>query len=218
MDELKVSLKDSLLDTGNDLLVDLTEIGVDQFFEDGVLNEIPLVKTLCAVGRIATNVRERNLLKQTLYMINGFRAANISPEQKTKYRDILNQNPKKAEKELERVLLILNETIDSEKSRYIGLIYAAFIQEQISWNMFCEMTEMTRRLFLSDYPVLLRLASGAPFEAGIKPEEIISLNRLIGTGLVLEGHQGPLKTVAEMERRIYSLSNTGRRYLSIIDS
>lgn len=217
MDDVTDAFGKSLFNTAEDILPDLAEMGVDQFFADGILKEIPIVKALYAVAKVGYNVKERNLLKQTLYMIEALRNKVTNPKKIEKYQLHLRDNPQYAEKELGRVLIILDQTIDVEKSQILGVLYGAFVNEEISWEIFCELTEITRRMFLRDFAFMKRLAYGAPLEAGVKPAELISASRLVSVGVVIEGSQSFLKTIAEIERRTYSLSDIGRVYLALIE-
>lgn len=216
MNELITSFHNTMVNVGGDWLPDIAEVGLDQCMEDGVLREIPIVKTLYSACKILYNVHERNLLKQTIHMIEGFRSYNVSEAELNAYKRRYESDARYAEKELGRVLIILDRTIDAVKSRYIGRLYAAFIKRQITWERFCEMAEVTERLFMSDYNVFWRLVYGAPFEAGVKENELYSASRLAGTGIIIEGTESQLKTIAEIEKRTYTVTELGRQYASII--
>lgn len=216
MNEMIASLHNTLINVGGDWLPDIAEVGLDQCMEDGILREVPIVKTLYSVCKILYNVHERNLLKQTIHMVEGFRSYNVSEAELDVYQRRYEADARYAEKELGRVLIILDRTIDAVKSRYIGRLYGAFVKRQISWERFCEMAEVTERLFMSDYNVFMRLVYGTPFEAGVKENELYSASRLAGTGVIIEGTESHLKTIAEIEQRTYTVTKLGRQYASII--
>ena len=216
MNEMVASLHNTLINVAGDWLPDIAEVGLDQCIEDGFLREIPIVKTLYSACKILYNVRERNLLKQTIHMIEGFRSYNVNQDELEIYRRRYEADARYAEKELGRVLIVLDRTIDAVKSRYIGRLYGAFVKRQISWECFCEMTEVTERLFISDYNVFKRLVYGTPFEAGVKENELYSASRIAGTGVIIEGTQSQLKTIAEIEKRTYTVTTLGRQYASIV--
>jgi len=81
--DLVPSLRDSLYNNSiKDLSVDITEIGVDVAINEGILSEVPIVKTVVAIGKTGLAIRERNLMKQTIAFINGVNEGTISEEQK----------------------------------------------------------------------------------------------------------------------------------------
>ncbi len=218
MSEMTDALGKSLFGIAEDTLPDLAEVGIDQILSDGVLKEVPIVKTMYTAVKFVYNVRERNLLKQTLQMIAALRNKVTDHDKIEKYRSHLQKDPRYADKELGRILIILDQTIDVEKSRILGILFGAFVNKEISWEMFCELTEITRRMFLSDFAFMKRLACGLPLESGVKPSEWISASRLVSIGVALEGSQTFFKTLAEVERRLYSLSDLGQKYYYLVET
>lgn len=153
--KLVTELKDSLFnDNVADLCIDLTEIGIDSVMDDGVLSEVPIAKTIVALSKTGLAIRERNMLKQTLTFISAFNSETISDEQLQKYKDKMTNN-KYAEKELGRVLYLLDRNIDNVKSAILGKIFNAYVNGKMGWDKFCELSEVNERMFVSDYKMLL---------------------------------------------------------------
>lgn len=93
----------------------------------------PDVVGFCKLG---LNLRERNLLKQTLNFINEFNKGSISPEKLQQYKIEIEANPKKAEEELGRCLLILNSNIETIHSRILGKLFSSYVNQSITWDQF----------------------------------------------------------------------------------
>lgn len=90
-----------------------------------------------------------------------------------------------AEVELGRVLVMLDDSIDREKSMMLGRIYQYYVDEEISWNEFCDFSEIVRRIFLSDIDWLKRIYAMANGRKGFLLESLIySTDRLSSIGLV----------------------------------
>ena len=157
MDELTDSFEKSLFNDSNDVISDYLELGVDSFISDGILKEIPIVKSIVSVLRIGKNIHDRNLLKQTLTFINEFNNNNISIEKLNRYREGIENDDKKCEEELGRVLLLLNSYIDKEKSIMLAKLFKAYINMEINWNKFCEYSEIINRLFIQDFDLLRKI-------------------------------------------------------------
>ena len=157
MEELTDSFEKSLFNDSNDVISDYLELGVDSFISDGILKEIPIVKSIVSVLKIGKNIHDRNLLKQTLTFINEFNNNNISIEKLNRYREDIENNDKKCEEELGRVLLLLNSYIDKEKSIMLAKLFKAYINIEINWNKFCEYSEIINRLFIQDFDLLRKI-------------------------------------------------------------
>ena len=154
MDKLTNDFEKSLFNDSIDIIEDYTEIVIDSFVEEGILKEIPIVKSIVSVLKIGKNVHERNLLRQALTFIKEFNSGNISKDKLVEYKSTIENNPKKCEEELGRVLILLNNYIDTEKSIMLARLYRAYINKIINWNEFCEFSEIINRLFIQDIQIL----------------------------------------------------------------
>lgn len=153
------AFEESLFNNAYDIAPEYAEIAIDALFDDGVLKEIPIVRSVAVLCKLGYNIHERNLVKQTLSFLNGFRKGEIPKEKIEKHRHALDDDPKKRDTELSRALIILNNHIDQIQSKILGGFYKAFIGEEISWEKFCELAEANRRMFTDDYKLLLEAYS-----------------------------------------------------------
>ena len=154
MDKLTEDFEKSLFNNSKGVLGDYIEVGIDSFINDGILKDIPIVKSIVSVLNIGKNVHDRNLLRQTLVFIKEFNSGNISKDKLVAYKTTIENNPKKCEEELGRVLILLNNYIDTEKSIMLARLYRAYINKIINWNEFCEFSEIINRLFIQDIQIL----------------------------------------------------------------
>ena len=84
------------------------KIGIDSVLESGLIEEIPILKTLLNVKEFAHIIYNRNLMQQTIIFINEFNSGKCDKEKLRRHREKLNKDPSFAEKELGRVLILLN--------------------------------------------------------------------------------------------------------------
>lgn len=154
MDSLTNDFANSLSINVNDIGMDYLEIGIDCLFNDGILKEIPIVKSIVSVLKVGKNIYDRNLLQQTITFLKELNNGSISKEKLEKYKADLNKDPKKCEEELGRVLLYLNKFIDKEKSEMLSKLYKARINQIISWDEFCEYSEILDRIYMRDIKIL----------------------------------------------------------------
>ena len=154
MDKLTDDFEKSLFNDSVDIIGDYMEIGIDSFIEEGILKEIPFVKSIVSMLKIGKNIHDRNLLKQTLTFIKEFNSGNISKDKLVAYKSSIENNPKKCEEELGRILILLNNYVDREKSIMLARLYKSYVMQEINWHEFCEFSEIINRLFIQDIQIL----------------------------------------------------------------
>ena len=183
MDKIVPAFETTLLDsTLSDACIDMAELGIDSLLDDGVFKSIPIVSVLVGIGKTAQNLHDRNLLKQTIKFINTFNEKSITPDKLQKYKKHLRNNPEFAEEELGRVLIVLNSNVDLKKSEILARFFRAYVEEQIDWDTFCELADVTSRMFVSDIKLLFAVynkqISNTPQCRGYQAERLIALGLL----------------------------------------
>ena len=154
MEKLTEDFSKSLFCNITDITEDYAEIGIDIFIENDLIIEIPIIKTLVNIFKIGKNIRDKNLLKQTLIFMQEFNKDNIEEEKLKKYKNEIENDRKKCEEELERVLWLLNSFIDKEKSIMLSRLFKEYVRQTITWDEFCEYSEIINRLFVQDIKIL----------------------------------------------------------------
>lgn len=184
MNKLIPSLKQTVFgaDTG-EIASDLLEVGIDSVLDEGILRDIPIVRVIVGATRVVQSVRDRNLLLQTLEFIRALREQSISEYELDRHRRKLDADPEYAEEELGRVLVILDATLDREKSRLLAGLYAALVGERIDWDKFRELTDVVNRMFMADFPTLRAVAAGEVHDT-TRCGDAYRADRLSSLGLV----------------------------------
>lgn len=143
-----------------EIATDLLEVGIDSVLDEGLLRDIPIVSVIVGTARVVQGVRDRHLLVQTLEFIGALQEQSIPEDELDRHRRKLDADPEYAEEELGRVLVILDATLDREKSRLLAGLYAALVRERIDWDRFRELTDVVNRMFMADLPTLRAVAAG----------------------------------------------------------
>lgn len=213
MDKIVPAFEVSLFDpTLVEACSDFVEAGIDSVLNDGVLKGIPIVGLVVGAGKTAQNIHDRNLLRQTLRFINSFNNGTVKPDKVEKYRKKLKDNPKKAEEELGRVIILLNSNVDLKKSDILGKFYKAYVNEDLNWVQFCELSDVTNRLFISDINLLLQITHGEVKDT----KHCISYQaeRLNSLGLVDMVIQSlTISTVQSETSKVVETSDLGKRFV-----
>jgi hypothetical protein len=183
MERLIPEFKESLFGNFEDTAEDYIELGIDSVLEEGLLKEVPIVKTLFSTFKFAKNIYDRNLLKNLVIFIKELNSGSLDSDKKDKYKEKLDSNQKFAEKELGRVLIILNNYIDNEKTVFLARLFRAYIIQQINWEEFCEYSEVINRLFIQDVKILIEIAS-ANFKDTSNREDLFRIERLNSLGII----------------------------------
>ena len=183
MDKLTEDFEKSLFNNSKEILGDYIEVGIDSFINDGILKDIPIVNTIVAVFKAGKNVHDRNLLRQILTFIKEFNSGNISKDKLVAYKSMIENNPKKCEEELGRILILLNNYIDTEKSIMLARLYRAYINKIINWNEFCEFSEIINRLFIQDIQILKGIKD-KNIDIMSNSEDEFRIERLYSLGLI----------------------------------
>ena len=148
------NLANTIVDYNVDTVIDLTEIGIDNIFEDSVLKEIPIVKTMYSIAKTGFAIRERHMLKKTLVFLEQLNSNNISNENYIKYKEKLRNKEKAKLKELEHVLIIIDRYVEQNKSRILANLYWNYIDKKIDWDQFQELSIIVDNIYLGDFKEL----------------------------------------------------------------
>lgn len=206
----------SLVVDSKDLIEDYTEIGIDLLIKNDILKDIPVIKTIIGGARTIKNVRERNFIKNLIQFINEINSGSVNKEKLIDYQNNILDNPKKAEKELGRVLLILDENIDNEKNVMIGKLFKSYINGYLQWDEFCELTEVVRRLFVQDISLLLGIYHGGLKKTKIA-KEMYRIDRIRSLGVTGVSEKALFAPVKELDDNLYLIPNKiGKKFMNIV--
>ena len=158
MEKLTEDFSKSLFCNITDITEDYAEIGIDIFIENDLIKEIPIIKTLVNIFKIGKNIRDKNLLKQTLIFMQELKKNNIEEEKLKKYKD-----------EIESIML----------SRF----FKEYVRQTITWDEFCEYSEIINRLFIQDIKILRKIYL-KEFSDTTNRNDIYRVERLNSLGII----------------------------------
>ena len=205
----------SLGDTGKEF----AEVAIDSVLNDGVLKDIPIVGVIAGFCKFGISIREKNLLKQTLEFINAFNSGTISPERLTKYKNEIETNPKKAEEELGRCLIIMNSTIEKEQSKLLGRLYNSYVKGSISWSKFVELSDASHRLFVEDIRILKEIDRRQEARVAVNDENAYKYYRLQSIGLLSSSNgvvniENQDESELDLSSNVFTISQFGMIFIN----
>lgn len=158
MNYLVPAFKESLFNESLvDVVTDISEIGIDFILSEGLLKDLPIFSVLTGSVRTVKSIQERNMLRNTAIFLDTINSKKIETEKLNQYKAKL-QDEKVAEKELGRVLILLNQYVDNIKSRMLGVLFWKYVNGEYTWNKFCELSDIVSRLFIDDLEYIDEIA------------------------------------------------------------
>ncbi|HJJ06083.1 MAG TPA: hypothetical protein OIM35_00170 [Clostridiaceae bacterium] len=220
MDELVENFEKSLFDDSKDIIGDYLEIGIDSIIDGGILKEIPIVKTIVGVLKVGKNVHDRNLLKQTLVFINEFNRNEIRQDKIEEYKKRIENDQKKCEDELGRIILLLNNFIDREKSIMLSKVFKDYVGQLLNWNEFCEYSEIINRLFIQDFSFLQEVYLGRISDTTNR-SDIYKVERLNSLGIIgMTFKSSTISTIngvmSNRQDSYLTMNNNGKKFMNIV--
>ena len=212
MDKLTEDFKKSLICNIENGLEDFLELSIDSFIDDETLKDIPIVSSIVNCLKFAKNIYDRNLLKQTIVFINELNNGTISKDKLIAYKSTIENNPKKCEKELGRILKLLNMFIDTEKSIMLAKFFKSYINKEIAWNEFCEYSEIINRIFIQDIHILIKIYNKEVI--GSWNKERYRIERLVAVGLIYIDYEGEINSGNYFDNDILSMYS--KKFVEII--
>ena len=184
-----------------------------------ILTDFPIIKTIASVLKGAYNIYDRNLLKNTLIFIKELNSGTIDEEKYIAYKTTLEHNPNKCEKELGRVILILNNIIDVSKSKMLSRLFKAYINKVLTWEEFCEYSEIVNRIFLEDIALLKKINDGEVTFIDEDDKEKYRIHRLNSIGVIeisIDKMTVAIINGSMKPKQLVTISDVGNKFLKIV--
>lgn len=163
-----------------DLAIDLGEVVIDSFLEDGLIKEIPFLKTLHVIASAARSIPERIFAAKIHRFIKALPSCDT--EYKKKFINELYNDQTKKQKLTEIVLLSLDRSDRFEKAELIARVFLAFLEERILLE---EFDSLTTAIVNSDLNLLHKFLDLLELHPINNPPTIaIGFEQLIGAGIV----------------------------------
>ena len=214
------SFRDSLFSKNTDILIDISEYTIDNFIKSSdTLTDFPIIKTIVSVLKGAYNIYDRNLLKNTLVFIQELNSGIIDEEKYIAYKTTIEHNPNKCEKELGRVILILNNIIDVSKSKMLARLFKAYINKILTWEEFCEYSEIVNRIFLEDIALLKKINDGEVTCINEDDKEKYRIHRLNSIGVIeisIDKVTVAIINGSIKPKQLIAISDVGNKFLKIV--
>ena len=184
--DLSLALSNSISEEVGTIATDILEIGLDSIMDDGLLKEVPILSTAVSAFKIGKSVIERHYVQKLAAFISQMNKGIVDEKQRDYYKSTVKDNPKKRDKELEYILIIIDRYIHADKAKKLAKLYLSYLNNEIDWETFTKSSEILDRLLPGDYQEL-----SLGFWPNLSDSEVSdSLLRLVSLGLVISHNKG----------------------------
>lgn len=178
-------MKNDLLGIGIDAFTDYGDMALNYFLDETIIGNIPIIGTFVKAVKIGLSIKNLRFAKNYCTFIQKIRNNEKTQKDLEQHVNILNNNPKQMKRELETLIIYLEQYKSVDKIQYMANIYRAFLSCSIGgiqWNQALIFFEILDRLLPSDIDDLKKMVIyGAEAE---KFNDHSGLLRLSALGLV----------------------------------
>lgn len=188
-----------------DIAYELSEIGLDQFLDEGFINGLPVVGAIAKIFKVSLDMRNRIFLAKVAKFL--FRLRDVTKEQNKVFEEKIRNDPKLKKKVGQTLVLILERLDDLEKSDMIGKCFACYLSNKITFSQFRRLSSAIDLAFIDDLNALIGTAAESN-ESLMNPKE-----NLARTGFIRFQGSGELGGGDEIS---YFLSPLGQLFIDIM--
>jgi hypothetical protein len=184
------------------------DVSIDLFLDDGIIKEIPIIKSIWALIKSTVKVSDYLLMKKILLFFNA--TSIIDCATRKNFVKQLSENPKFKQRVGEQIMLYIDRLDDIEKPSMVGNAFNGFIQGEINFELFQRLAVAIDRSFVGDLKKLKKYyATKNEYFRGAGRETLYQLSQ---SGLVLmESH-----VVLGTNGIIYEPSELGEIFIKLV--
>ena len=172
-----------------DSLMDVAEYSIDEVFNNEIIKQIPIVKTVIGVIQTGINIHDRLFLKKIVAFLVGIN--HIPEKQRKKVVDKINSSKKYQMRVGEKLLYIIDKCDDYTNAENIAKLFSAMVKGDISYEQYLEAPRVLARISTNDLNLFIQSydSSSLSYEA----------TSLLHTGLVSIDTEKPEVEVTKRE-------------------
>lgn len=183
---LESSIVGPLVEDG---LMDVAEYSIDEVFNNEIIKQIPIVKTVIGAIQTGINIHDRLFLKKIVAFLVGIN--HISEKQRKKVIDRIDSSKKYRMKVGEKLLYIIDKCDDYTNAENIAKLFSAMMKGDISYEQYLEASRIISRISTDELDLFIQ-SHGSSFDDGVFD--------FLYTGLVTAEYEKPDVEVVKHEQ------------------
>lgn len=145
------TFKQSIQKRVGDFNIDMSEIVLDSIIDSDAIKEIPIIKTIHAIGKIGLNIRNQFLIRKMYRLL--FEIDSTSEEERIRFIDqIESDNTKK--NILDNLLILIDRIDNEEKMSIIGKLLKSMILETLDNDIGFRLFSIIDKAYIEDLKLL----------------------------------------------------------------
>lgn len=182
-ENLKGALLNSIFEYAVETTKSVSELGIDVIIEEGIIKNIPIVKSIYSLGKSGIALRDKILIKKLLSFITELRDGTLSDENLNEYKENLYSNVEDTQDKIEQTIAIIDSFNSNIKVKIYANFYKALISKDITWYEFDYLSNILNLYFLHD-TTQLKISYEKKTLKSQDIVDIISASRLNSIGLI----------------------------------
>lgn len=158
--------------TSLELTFDIAEAFLDQFFDEGLLRDLPVIGMFYKTACLVKSIPDRIFLAKLFRFVKAIEM--ITPAERDAFIKRLEKDPKTLQRVGEAIVLILDKLDDMEKPELLGKAFRAYVRGAITYEQFRRLSVAIDVSLVADLQQLGSLTTSADQSL---------LEHLAGTGL-----------------------------------
>ena len=159
----KSDIARSLIDTlkNSDLqraLAGVGEVVADEFTEEGLLKDLPVIGTILSLGRFGLSVPDRLFMRKLRRFLLEFEA--VPARERDAMIAKIEESGKSRVEVGEKLLCILDACEDHAAASIVGQLFLAFLQERLSYDEFVRSSRASRMVGTEDFMWFVKHGDG----------------------------------------------------------
>jgi len=171
-----------------DLTIDYSELFLDDFLDNEVVNKIPIIKTFVGVIKTGVVINQLWFAKKLLTFISEFNKGSIDSKKLVDFKNRFDKDEKYRKKLVEIIMVINDKFLEIEKSKISAQLFKSYVEEKIDYEEFVSLNISLDRIHPESYKFLQILEkSDFKISEEIKSEKSFDEQALLlSTGLARE--------------------------------
>jgi hypothetical protein len=146
-----------------DAAVDLAEIGLDEFLDDGLLKDVPVLGTVIKLCKTGSGISGYLFTRKLFRFLKHFN--EISEEQRREFAAKLDEDPKEKRKVQDHLLLVIERLDDIDKADLVAATFQGYLLGQANLAELRALLSAIDRCFISDLKHLVAADRPARYPA-----------------------------------------------------
>ena len=131
-----------------DLSVDIIEVFTDNFLEEGIIKELPFIKTIYSIYNTGITIKDKLLIKKLLYFLKEFK--DVDTKKRLELINEIDRSETYKTKVAEKLILIIDRVDEYEKAEIVGKLFKAFLKGIIDYDSFIRCSKIVENVVPED--------------------------------------------------------------------